>query len=698
MDAPSELYDHPERSSILNALSGIKCLDSQLKESSIVFHRFFITFMVKQLSHSYQFGPFRLDIAERLFLKNGEPVPITPKAFEILAVLVENHGRLVEKDSLLKEVWPDSFVEESSLSQNIYMLRKVLGEDGTGTRYIETVPRHGYRFVAEVKEVIGEDEPMAPNEPAEDRFDSHAEIKQSYRPKIEPGAAVRIGDAASGARFKAARIVLAALLLGAAAITSFWLFRKSASSNPTVRSIAVLPFKLIGTQSGEDHLGLGMTDAMITKLSSLKKFTVRPTSSIVKYTDQPSDPSTVGRELGVDAVLEGTIQRSGDSVRVTVQLINVSDGRPLWADRFDEQFTNVFDLQDAITAQIAEAMRLELTVEERKQLAKRYTNSTEAYESYSRGIYFWNKRTEEGIKQSIAYFELATRHDPNYALAYAGLADAYGVVGVYGYENILKRDEAYQLSKATAVKALQLDNSLAEAHVALALVKFKYEMDSSGAEREYRIALALNPESALARHRYAVYLMETARINAAYVESKKACEIDPLSPVINMNFCTILYFRREYEEATHCSEKTREIDPSNSQVQLILGLCYGQLGRYEESIKELKTLRGQTKGKPHIEALRSLGYVYALSSRREEAKRTIVELDKLSEGDGEAIYSKALIYAGLGEMDQTFEILKERAPAWSEEPLGLRIDPRYDIIRSDPRYADLLRERFGASS
>lgn len=658
--------------------------------------------MVKQLNQLYEFGPFRLNIRERLFLKDGESVLLAPKAFETLVALVQKKGRLVEKEELLKEVWPDSFVEESSLSQNIYMLRKILGNDDNGNRYIETVPRHGYRFVATVKEITVEPEPTTPDQNPESLLYPYEVVPEEnkgngHRVASQPVAADAIPVHGSVRKPKGVFIASIAMLVCALGVASFWILRKPSGVSPTVRSIAVLPFKSIGQESSNDHLGLGMTDAMITKLSSIEKFTIRPTSSIFKYADQSYDLLAAGRELEVEAVLEGTVQRSDDRVRVTVQLINVADGKPIWAEKFDEQFTNIFTVQDAITAQIVEALKLELTVEEKKLLAKRYTNNTEAYESYIRGIYFWNKRTEEGIKQSIAYFEQATRQDPNYALAYAGLADAYGMVGLYGYEKIMKLDDAYQLSKSTALKALQLDETLAEAHISLALVKFRYEHDDPGAEREIKLALMLNPDSALAQHRYAVFLTEHGRINEAYIASKRSYEIEPLSLAYSGYYCTLLYYKREFDAAVQCSQKALEINSSYEQPLLILGLSYAFQGKYQEAIPYLEKLRGMATARTSNVILRSLGYVYALAGRRDDAQRILSELDKLPKHDIEAPYSKALVYAGLGRLDKTFKILKEHSAEWREELVGVKIDPIYDLIRTDPRYAEIVKERFGTA-
>ncbi|MDQ3257540.1 MAG: hypothetical protein M3R15_27260, partial [Acidobacteriota bacterium] len=456
-------------------------------------------------------------------------------------------------------MWSDSFVEESNLSNNIHVLRKVLGGGAKDHTFIETVPRHGYRFVANVREVqaidvqaseVQEHDPsLVLHQRTRGRMVVVEEEQESPRHQAEPpppevNASLSPSFAAArrprmlGHRATVLSVIL--IVVTAAAGSYVWMSREksrvAAAGAGRTKSIAVLPFKTLGAQSNDDvHLGLGMTDATITKLSTLNQFAIRPTSAIFKYTDQSYDPLTAGMELGVEAVLSGTVQRSGDSVRVTVQLINVADGRSLWAERFDERFTSLFAVQDAISEQVAQALKLKLTSEEKKQLAKRYTDSVEAYQAYVRGIYFWNRRTEEGLRRGIEYFEQATRLDPNYALAYAGLADSYALVGVYRYTGIAPPAEAFQNAKAAAAKSLQLDDKIAEAHVAQALIKADHEWDLAGAESEYKQALMLNPKSATAHHRYSLFLIRRGRLDEATVESQRAMELDPLAPVINGN-------------------------------------------------------------------------------------------------------------------------------------------------------------------
>lgn len=655
--------------------------------------------MSEQFGPLYEFGPFSLNVRERLFLKNQVPIALAPKAFDTLVALVRKNGHLVEKDELLREVWPDTFVEECNLTQNIYLLRKVLGE-GTGEQFIETVPRHGYRFIADVRElkVKAYDELMLHEQTSATIIIEEEMEKQDNLPDDDLSL---VGPVVSPSPVRRGLILPLLLLLGLSgvALTAYlWPAKRQAPEQAVPRSIAVLPFKSLNAEGEDEHLGLGMADATITKLSSLKQLGVIPTTTIFRYAGQGYDPVAVGRELKVDAVLDGTIQKDKETVRVTVRLIRVSDGQPLWSDKFDEQFTNVFALQDIISEKLTASLKLNLSTDERKYLTKRYTQNTQAYEAYVRGLYFWNQRTEEGLRRSLEYFEKATVLDDNYALAYAMKADSYSLVGYLGYENIMQPKEAYAHASALARKALELDASLAEAYVVLAIVKLTLDNDSVEAEKAFVRAFSLNPDSGTTHFRYSYFLMGKGRLDEAAAHARRAHELDPLSSVICAHYAGLLFFQRKYEDALRYSRKILELEPSNPHALLLLGLSYEQMGKYDEAIAALEKRRSGEKSGPDTETLRSLGRAYALAGRKEEARQMLSELDEMAARKGEALFSKALVHAALGEMEQAFQVLEKRAPAWREVPLAFRVDPRYDSIRDDPRYVELIKRRFGRAS
>lgn len=458
--------------------------------------------------------------------------------------------------------------------------------------------------------------------------------------------------------------------------------------------IAVLPFKPLGSQSQDEHLGLGVTDALIAKFGRLQPLAVRPTSAVLKYAGKSYDPAAVGGELGVDAVLEGTVQKVDGRVRVIVQLINVHDGQPLWAERFDEPFTDVFAVQDAISEQVARALKLKLTADERQRLAKRYTENPEAYQDYARGLFFRGKRTEDGLTRSIAYFKQALEKDSRYALAWAGLADAYAVSG-YLNSQTLPAQEAYGQAQAAALKALELDNTLAEAHAALSVVKAYHDHDLRGAEAAARQAIALQPNYATGRQRLSIYLRDQGRLEEALAAILRAQELDPLSLTIGSNLAYIHYLRRDYERAVAQCRKVLEIEPDYFQTLIALGMTYEQQQKYEEAIAVLSKAREQNRGQNgiYLNTLETLGHAYASAGRRAEAEQILAELSTIPAQAGDREYYSALIRAGLGETGKVFALLERSSASWRTPPVALMLDPRFERLRADARYQNLFRKR-----
>jgi tetratricopeptide (TPR) repeat protein len=417
---------------------------------------------------------------------------------------------------------------------------------------------------------------------------------------------------------------------------------------------------------------------------------VLPTSAVYKYTGREHDPIAIGRELNVDAVLDGTVQHADGRVRVTVQLLRLADGRTLYGGKFDEQFTDIFTVQKSISAQVAQVLAPQLTGEAKGNLTKRYTNNTEAYEAYVRGLYFWNKRSEEGLRRGIEYFTEAIRLDPNYALAHAALADSYALVGFYGYAQIMPMQESYERGRAAALRALALDSSLAEAHTALAQLKVSYERDYAEGERELQRALALNPSYATAHQRYSILLLEQGRLAEAAQEIARAHELDPLSAVINYNMGRVRYLQRNYEEAARYCRKALETDPSLTQPLITLALIAQQQTRYDEAIAQLEQLKTATTGTGYPAVLEALGCAYAAAGRRTEAERVIAELQELARENDGILFSLALVHAAQGDNDRALQLLEERAPHWQTPPFPLLFDPRFDNLRADPRYQEFL--------
>jgi len=482
---------------------------------------------------------------------------------------------------------------------------------------------------------------------------------------------------------RAVPLALAAcvVLVGLAFIV-YSLWPKQPAPPAPIKSIAVLPFKPLVAESRDELLEMGMADTLITRLSNIRQVIVRPMSAVRKYTELEQDAVAVGREQRVDAILEGRIQRSGDKVRVTVRLVKVADEEVLWAGQFDEKFTDIFAVQDSISERVAAALALKLTGEEQKRLTKRYTDNTVAYQLYLKGRYNWNKTTEEGLKKAIDFFNQAIEKDPSYALAYAGLADAYTSLDWYG---VLSTKEANPRAKAAAIKALEIDETLAEAHASLAAVR-QYEWDWAGAEREYQRAIGLNPNYAVAHQWYGVYLAYMGRMDEGIAEMTRAQELDPLSLAINAQLGFLFYLARRYDQAIEQCQRTLEMEPGYEEARIYLAWIYVQKGMYEEAIAQYQKLKGDI---PDVLAM--LGAAYAVSGQRGKARDVLAELKEISQRRYVPPVFVAAIYTGLGDKDQAFAWLEKAYEDRDESFVGLKVLPLFDPLRSDQRFADLLR-------
>ena len=654
--------------------------------------------MYVQDCHLYEFDNFRMDVAERSLLRNGTPVQLTPKAFDTLLVLVMRSGHLVQKDELLKEVWPDTFVEEATLAQNISTLRKVLGQDGDGHQYIETVPKRGYRFISSVRVM----QDNGPELIIQQQTRAHIIIEEEESKDDETHSALRKTQAvgketealtvsSTPARRLDLRVLLVIVLLPSFA-GGLYLWKASSRSGVAasqINSIAVLPFRPLGVDSNDELLGLGMADATIIKLSNFHQLSVLPTSAVFKYTGHENDALAAGHELGVDAVLNGTVQHLGERVRVSVQLIRLRDGKLLWSDIFDEHYTNIFAIQDSISEQVANALALQITGDKEKQITKRYTNNADAYQAYLMGIYFWNKRSKEGLGKAIEYFQRAIASDPNYALAYTGLADSYLLSAYYNY-NLMDSKEALEKGSAAAARGVQLDDTLAEAHTAVAMSQSIYEHNYEAAMKSLRRAIELNPNYALAHQRYSWQLVAGAKLDEAVREMERAQELDPLSPTNNSALGTMLFYSRQYDESLRYCRRAVELDPESAMLHLNLGMAYEQKGMYNEALDEYQKTK-KLSGISDVDRLGAIAHLFAVSGQKAEARKMLAELQENSKPEDLTSYNIALIHAALGETDQAIDWLKKAMAAHSVRLSDLRYDPQLDPIRSDPRFKELLR-------
>ncbi len=653
--------------------------------------------MSNQQRNLYEFGPFRFDPARPRLTRDGEIISLTPKALEILLVLVQDGGTLVEKEELMRKVWPDTFVEEGNLSVHIFALRKALGETIDGKGYIETIPKLGYRFIGSVQEI-------APNG-AELVVERHTLSRVVVEEELETAEDVVMArqplallpsDQTSHVVFwrrPSVMIVVLLVLSFAGVLTYLWLSQntKPPATSAEVKSMAVLPFKTLGGEASDEYLGLGLADALITQLSRTQQITVRPTSAVRKYVAVDQDAVAVGQALGVEAVLEGSVQRAGERIRVTVSLLRASDGVSLWVAKFDEKFTDIFTVQDAISNQVAKALLIDLTSGERQLLTKRYTENTEAYLEYLKGRYFWSKRTANDAEKAIQHFEQAIALDPNYALAYSGLADSYAI------RTALPPRVAIPRAMAAALKALELDAELAEGHVSLATIKELYEWDKAGAEREYKRAIELNPNYTLAHGLYSMYLTSMGRFDEGAAEAKRAEELDPLSPNMYIYAGWNFYNSRQYDRSIEEAQKAIHLDPNVSMAYNILVRAYAAKKMYTDAISLGQTLRSSSEqkelmlSKERPLSLASLGYAYAVSGKTQEAHQILEELKELSAKTYVSPNHLAVIYAGLGDKERVLEYLEKTFEERDEMQRFVKVSPIFDSLHLDPRFLELLR-------
>jgi DNA-binding winged helix-turn-helix (wHTH) protein/TolB-like protein len=650
--------------------------------------------MNPEIHHAYQFGPFRLDLRQRHLMRAETLVPLTPKLFETLLALIEQAGAVVTKDELMNRVWPDAIVEEHSLSQNIFLLRKVLGEDARGRHYIETIPKVGYRFLATVAKSADHSGILILEKRDRLRIVASEEEVISVTEEDSPSQTLPIMNRERDTIRKSSQATRVALILLLALVTiGFYVYFAGKANEPAtgfeIRSIAVLPFKPLTADEKDEYLGLGMADTLIGRLSHLRRVAVRPTSAIRRYNASDQDALAAGREQLVDAVLEGSIQRSGERIRLTVQLVSVRDGAPIWSYRCDELCKDLFTVQDSISERVAEALTLRLTQDERKQLTKHDTEDTEAYHLYIKGRYFWNKRTGEGFKKALGYFHQAIGRDANYALAYVGVADSYTMLANYDW---IAPAEASAQAKTAATKALEINEQLAEAHASLADIKRFFDWDWAGAEREYRQAIELNPNYSTAHQWYGEFLSAMGRSEEAVREIQLAQELDPLSTVVQSAAAWIFFFARQHEQTIEQCEKVIEMDNGFSEVYSQLRRAYEAKGMYREAMEADSRLRKSRNSRtPEKIDSRSL-------SNARSYWQHILELTKQDLQNREAVEVRlAEAYAQLGDKDRALELLERAYEKHSFWMPFLNVHPHLDPLRSDPRFHDLLR-RIGFSA
>ena len=590
---------------------------------------------------------------------------------KVLVTLASHAGQIVTREELRHEVWGDeTFVDfEQGLSYCIRQIREVLGDDFHTPRYVETIPRCGYRFIG----------PTLDEPPLTRDSDRGAEVNRTaFRHRVW-----RV-------------LMVASLLLGLiATVTYTWKLRSSRNvhrwpplgsgvTRDRIESLAVLPLENLSRDPEQEYFADGMTDELITELAKIGSLKVISRTSVMQYKGARKAMPKIGQALNVDAVVEGTVQRSGQRVRISVQLIQAATDRHLWAESYDRDLSDVLGLQREVALSIAREISAKLTTQEAAYLASFPPVNSEAHDAYLMGRYFWNKRTRNGLLRAREFFNKAIGIDPRDALAYAGLADTYELMGSY---EVLPNEEAVLKAKAAAMKALELNDNLAEAHACLGTIAVDFDWDWPTAEREFKRALELNPGYATAHQWYAEYLIPMGRFEEAAQELKRAQALDPFSIIINRNMGLPYFYARQFDVAMEQFQKTIEMDPNSSLGYFMLGWTQELKGQYAEAIVQLQKAR-RIDDSPLTVA--HMAHVYATSGKKSEARKLLTELQARSKREYVSPVCMAVAYEGLGENDQALKGLEKGYQQHAYLMSGLRVDLRWVRLRSDPRFQSLL--------
>jgi TolB-like protein/DNA-binding winged helix-turn-helix (wHTH) protein/Tfp pilus assembly protein PilF len=629
-----------------------------------------------------RFGTYEVSLQSGELRKAGVRIRIQQQPLKLLEVLLEHPREVVTREELRSRVWPNESFGDFDQAVNIAIakLRSALGDSAENPRYIETLPKRGYRFIAEVSVVETgggtkrlEAAPGSPPE-TEPRHKVHGNIQGNGSP-IAPKRRL----------WPTRRIIVASLLVLSLPILAVWLFRLRGRPPLAIRSLAVLPLDNLSGDAAQNYFADGMTDELITDLSQISALRVISRTSVMVYKGARKPLPQIARELNVDAVVEGTVLRSGDQVRITAQLIEASTDKHLWSQSYEGQLRDTLALQDRVAKAIADQIRINLTPQEQAALKSVRVVNPEAYESYLKGRYFWNKRTANSLKVALAYFDQAIEEDPKYAQAYSGLADTYALLGDWQYA-VLVPKEALPKAKAAALKALELDSTLGEAHNSLAFLLdgFDWDLDSGG--REFRRAIELNPGYATAHHWYAWHLSLLGRYDEAIAEMRKAENLDPLSLIINSDLAELLVLAHAYDESIRQSLKTIEMDPNFALAHNQLAQAYLQKHMYHEAVGELQKAVQLSGRSPTCIA--NLARAYVASGKRSEAVKLLNDLKNRSTPGFSHASEIAVIYVSLGDMDQAMNWL-EKGYAERFNP-GVLLRPGLDPLRSDARFQNLV--------
>ena len=605
----------------------------------------------------FRFGAFDFDPEVRELRKHGLRIKLGRQPASVLETLLERPGEVVTRDDLRKRLWPaGTYVDfEHGVNTAVKKLRQALGDSADSPRFIETLARTGYRFIA-------------PLNHAADNVVPIVESKQR--------------------RFARSPVAISAVALLALIAATFAVLREKRGARTdagSIRSLAVLPLANLSGDPAQEYFVDGMTDTLRQHLEGIRALRVVSRTSSIYYRGSNKPLREIAREMNVDAVVDGSVLRSGGRVRITVELIQAANDTRLWSGSYDRDLKDVFALQSEVAQKIAGEMRVTLAPADRERLARGHTADPEAYLAYARGRFFWNRRTEKDFKKAIGYFQQAIERDPNYALAYDGLADCWTPLGWFAY---LAPAEAFPHAKAAVNKALDLDDSLAEAHTTLAAVSLNYDRNWAAAEREFRRAIDLNPNYANGRHWFSQFLSLVGRHEEAIAQEERARELDPLSNAINTAVGTRYFFARRYDKAIEECRHAVEMDPGFVHVHLMLGQALERKHMFPQAIAELKKAVSLSSGSSFY--LASLAHAYGVAGRRVEAQKIFGDLMALAKKRYVSSFDLAVASLGTGETDRTFALLAQAVDERSPRAAFLGVDPRFDELRGDARFKSLI--------
>lgn len=632
----------------------------------------------------YEFGRFVLDPSEKTLLVDGVPIHLPAKEFETLLLLVENNGKALSKEQMMNAVWHDAFVEESNLAKQVSKLRKLLNTGGDAL--IETIPKHGYRFSADLRLVESEEDSPVIAERRTVRRVTFAldEDNLNQSSLALPSKRKSIGLAGI--------IAIAGLVLAIVLGFRWYLNREPPLLHSPIKSIAVLPLRSLTSGEEFDALGLGLSDSLITELGSVRHLVVRPIGSVRAFSNSSEDALDLGRRLRVDAVLDGTIQEASGRLRINARLISTVNGEQIWAEKFDDNFTNVFEVQDRISEQAARALTAMLAVDASvdrpgERLTKRYTENPAAFDAYLKGRYHWNKRTDADFRKAIEYFQSAVELDPDYALAWAGLADSHILLAVWGTE---PPATSMEQAKQAALKALSADAKIAEARTSLAFIKWVYDWDFSGADAEFLQAIDLNPNYATAHHWRAYYLVATGRGDEAVAAIKRAEELEgPLSLGIMTDVGEIYCWAGKYDEAIEHLTELLRVEPNYAIAHYELGIAYLVKERPRDAVNELERAR-ELESEPRI--VSALAFAYGAAGEKEKASKLIADLAADSKKRYVSPFSIAIAHAGLGEDEASIDWLEKARVERSDAMAIVKVHPLLLRLHANPRFVQLLKD------